>query len=528
MSKPLAFAKTSPEPLRFDKKLGMCFGWSCFAKKDGEAYEDSHGDHIPEDDILLAALELSALPVEDRTIKANHSGGARGSIVSCWGMTEDIAKACDVDTHGTAGILVAFKPDEELLKSIESGEAFCLSIGGVSHDPEVIEKSAAAKVEKRKRVLRKVSIHEISVVKLGAHEGAKVALIKRAEVGEPTVEVSDAAKVAHAVSLVKHAALVAGLTTPVTIEKRTPAATSYELGHQHLIYDADEKDGCTSYDRADGFQYGHSHNWIRGADGTLTVLAADGHTHTLATETIAMSNPTDIAKAQADITAIKADFAKAKETFAKALDTLRNLPPDQAAFAKRLKGDELEQFLGKPEADRAALAKPIHKSERTGRCYYAGEESLVEMQKDSDALAEKLAKSEQTAEAATFEKRAAVEIPNLRGTPEQKGALLKAVEGIADEATRTVAVECLKSASQAMASLFVRPGIGGGVAPISASADNPEAKLDALALEIQKAEGGEAKCSFAKAYDMALSRPDGAALYAEIDAAKRTAQPASN
>jgi len=114
VSKPLAFAKTSPEPLRFDKKLGMCFGWSCFAKKDGEAYEDSHGDHIPEDDILLAALELSALPVEDRTIKANHSGGARGSIVSCWGMTEDIAKACDVDTHGTAGILVAFKPDEEL------------------------------------------------------------------------------------------------------------------------------------------------------------------------------------------------------------------------------------------------------------------------------------------------------------------------------------------------------------------------------------------------------------------------------
>lgn len=527
MSKPLAFAKTSPEPLRFDKKLGMCFGWSCFAKKDGEAYEDSHGDHIPEDDILLAALELSALPVEDRTIKANHSGGARGSIVSCWGMTEDIAKACDVDTHGTAGILVAFKPDEELLKSIESGEAFCLSIGGVSHDPEVIEKSKAAKVEKRKRVLRKVSIHEISVVKLGAHEGAKVALIKRADAdaGEATVEVSAEAKVAHAVSLVKHAALVAGLVTPIAHPR--DAATSYELGHQHLIYDADEKDGTTSYDRADGFQYGHSHNWIRGADGTITVLAADGHTHT-PTETIAMSNPTDIAKAQADTTALKADFAKAKETFAKALATLVALPPDQAAFAKRLKGDELEQFLDKPEADRAALAKPIHKSERTGRCFYAGEEQLAEMQKDSDALAEKLAKSERAAEAATFEKRAAVEIPNLRGTPEQKGAILKAVEGIPDEATRTVAVECLRSASQAMASLFVRPGIGGGVAPISASADNPEAKLDALALEIQKAEGGEAKCSFAKAYDMALSRPDGAALYAEIDAAKRTAQPASN
>jgi len=501
VSKPLAFAKTSPEPLRFDKKLGMCFGWSCFAKKDGEAYEDSHGDHIPEDDILLAALELSALPVEDRTIKANHSGGARGSIVSCWGMTEDIAKACDVDTHGTAGILVAFKPDEELLKSIESGEAFCLSIGGVSHDPEVIEKSKAAKVEKRKRVLRKVSIHEISVVKLGAHEGAKVALIKRADVGEPTVEVSAEAKVAHAVSLVKHAALVAGLVTP--IEKRTPAATSYELGHQHLIYDADEKDGVTSYDRADGFQYGHSHNWIRGADGTLTVLAADGHTHTLATETIAMSNPTDIAKAQADITALKADFAKAKETFARPLDTLRNLPADQAAFAKRLKGDELEQFLGKPEADRAALAKPIHKSERTGRCYYAGEESLVEMAKELDSNAVELAKAREANETARIEKSAREVIPFVKGSDAVKVAIMRAVEALPEE-LRKEALETLRAANTAFESVTKRVGVAGGGVPetgalahynagLAEFAKSRNAKPDDVALEYLTTDDGKAR-----------------------------------
>lgn len=510
---PVAFTKTSDQQLSFDKKLGRCIGWACFSKKDGEPYVDLHGDHFPDDELLKAVDGLMKLPLEQREINVEHLGKARGTIVTAWAMTEDVAKGMTppCDTGGTYGVLVTFEPDAELMKSIEAGDAVCLSIEGKAYDVEQVAKSAEGvdvAAAKHKRTMRKVELTKLAVVKAGAHEGAAVSLIKSAVV--------DALKVA------KGSLPFAHLATPVA--KRSPAMTTAVQGHQHLIGDLDEKDGFTSWETASGDQYGHSHPWVRGSNGTIVIGEANGHSHEIEETTM----PTDIEKAQTDLATARADFAKRESVLKSLLVALVALPPDQAAFAKRLKGDELEQFLGKPEADRAALAKPIHKSERTGRLFYAGEEQLAEMQKDSDALAEKLAKSEQTAEAATFEKRAAVEIPNLRGTPEQKGALLKAVEGIADEATRKVAVECLKSASQAMASLFVRPGIGGGIAPIAASADNPEAKLDALALEIQKAEGGEAKCSFAKAYDMALSRPDGAALYAEIDAAKRTAQPASN
>ena len=52
------------------------------------------------------------------------------------------------------------------------------------------------------------------------------------------------------------------------------------LGHQHLIdLECMDGNGCgqTSYQTAEGAEYGHSHAWARGADGTISILADGGH-----------------------------------------------------------------------------------------------------------------------------------------------------------------------------------------------------------------------------------------------------------
>ena len=56
--------------------------------------------------------------------------------------------------------------------------------------------------------------------------------------------------------------------------------------------------------------------------------------------------------------------------------------------------------------------------------------------------------------------------------------------------------------------------IGSGASPVESSA---EAKLTALASDIAKT----ASVTFAKAYDLALESPAGAALYAQAEAEKR-------
>jgi hypothetical protein len=183
----VAFSKTS-EPLRFDKKLGLCFGWFCFSKQAGVEYDDEHGDHFPDDELVIAVDALMAKAGSEREINIEHAGAGRGSIATAVAMTEDVAKAYGIDTHGTYGVLGSFRPDAALLKSIEAGERFCLSIEGHASNVETIAKSADGveiAAAKRKRIMRGVELTKLAVVKAGAHRGAAVALIKTAPDGAP-------------------------------------------------------------------------------------------------------------------------------------------------------------------------------------------------------------------------------------------------------------------------------------------------------------------------------------------------------
>lgn len=470
------FEKASASPIRFDKKLGLCFGWFCFSKKNGVEYDDLHGDHMPDDELIPAVDTLMAKAASERLIDVEHVGGGRGSIATAVALTEDVAKASSIDTGGTYGVWGSFRPDAALLKSIEAGEAFCLSVAGAAHDVEVLAKSAdgAELVKGRKRILRKIELTRLAVVKAGAHEGAGVDLIKSAPAP----------------------AVVAPLA------KRTPALTSLEAGHQHSIYDTDDVDGCTSWDNAAGEQWSHSHRYIRNADGSLTIGAANGHRHTLATDSTT-----------GDSTMADADLAKTLATAQARAATVLALPVEQFTFAKGLSGDRLESFLAATPADRAAQSTPVYKA-ADGTCYFAGDDQrMVNLAKSDDAKTVELAKAKDAAEAVTFEKAATLTIPHLKGTLPQKAAIMKSIAGLPD-ADRAAVLEILKGADAAMKMLSTPVGFAGTGDPIVKSAQD---ELDALAADIRKTQN----VSIAKAIDLALSTPRGAQLYDAIEAAKR-------
>lgn len=70
--------------------------------------------------------------------------------------------------------------------------------------------------------------------------------------------------------------------------------TTIAMGHQHLL-DTDppsyygspgplsgtQNSGCTSWAVSAGAEGGHSHDWVRGPDGKITIAMSEGHTHDL-------------------------------------------------------------------------------------------------------------------------------------------------------------------------------------------------------------------------------------------------------
>jgi hypothetical protein len=470
------FSKRSPAPLAFNKAEGLLIGWLCFSDKDGQPYVDLHGDHFPADELFKAADELMAKPAAERMLNVEHAGGGVGEIRTVYAVTPEIAKAHGWDTGGTYGLVGSVKPDAALMKSIADGELACFSIEGKAAEVEVVKAAGDVAATAHKRTMRKVSITKLALVKAGAHEGAGVALIKTA----------------------------AQVLRSMAVAKRTAALTSETAGHQHLVYDLDEPSGCTSGDPMNlGVDGGwHSHPFVREPDGSITIGAANGHSHTLATpstEPDTMPDPA-LAKAESDLTAAKESIGKLHaelDALEGLLGVAASMTEDEKEVAKGLKGPALREFLAQPADVRKSRATPIYKG-ADGATYYPGDERAANLAKRVD-----------TAEAATrdaeFAKRAAAEIPALPGTIETHVAVLKAVHGIPG------AAELLKGANAAMATLMKAPGVGGG----NVEPGSPLEALEKAAAAFAKSVGKPVD----KVYDDFLATDEGKALYATYKAA---------
>lgn len=121
--------------LKVDDSLGLVMGFAIVCKRDGEPYFDLQGDHIPEGTMMAAALDFME---NSQVVKEMHEGEPVGSVVFAFPLTEDVAKAFDLTTSQT-GLMIAMKPNPEMLKRFQDGELTGFSIGGLRLDDEEID-----------------------------------------------------------------------------------------------------------------------------------------------------------------------------------------------------------------------------------------------------------------------------------------------------------------------------------------------------------------------------------------------------
>jgi len=377
----------------------------------------------------------------------------------------------------------------------------------------------------KRRVLKDLRIDEISAVDFPAQHGARAVLTKRRDV-RPSENGSDVDK----------------CDGPSYSSRRIVLITTEEKGHSHAIsiYSGD-RGGTTSYGRIPSTiqQEDHNHPWTMDADGTITIGSNDGHTHGINQETFVQSilalvkrvaknggEPFDLDPALS-VLVDSASQPKQQppmsttpptqpqtgevENLRKELELakkLAELNDAQRAYRKKLAEPEASAFLAKDaagrqaavdaEARKSAEADPIlYTSPITKRDYRksAGEE-VIELAKRADA-AETLAKQkDELAAEASFEKRADSHLAKFQGELKVRAAIVKAIDGIPDEATRKAAHESLAAANAAMSGVFEKRGLIGSGAPV-ADKQAAVAKLDALA----KARAAEKSVDYFTAYD---------------------------
>ncbi len=132
MSPTVEIAKRSTI-LKVDEKLGLVFGFAIVCKQDGEDYFDLQHDHIPEDEMLKAAVEFME---NSRAADEQHDEQQMGSVVFAMPLTSELAKSLEMETPRT-GLLIAMKPSAEVFEKFADGTLTGFSIGGTGSSEEV-------------------------------------------------------------------------------------------------------------------------------------------------------------------------------------------------------------------------------------------------------------------------------------------------------------------------------------------------------------------------------------------------------
>lgn len=109
-----------------DTELGLVFGYAIVCEKDGVPYFDTQGEHIPENVMLKASSNFME---NSRVAKEMHTGEPIGSTIFAFPLTTDIAKSLGITTQKT-GLIIAMKPNDEVLNKFKNKELTGFSIGG--------------------------------------------------------------------------------------------------------------------------------------------------------------------------------------------------------------------------------------------------------------------------------------------------------------------------------------------------------------------------------------------------------------
>ena len=372
---------------------------------------------------------------------------------------------------------------------------------------------------KRKRnVMRKFVISELSAVDVPAQAGARALIMKRGKrPADPETTKSDVVQ----------------------------AVTGEANGHVHGIRIRQYSDGELSiwvmHATAEEGENPHDHMLFRAPDGTYSVLENAGHTHTLDNTALAAAIVNIVQKEDAMTPEEKARLEKAEKANER-FEKIVGLSKEHREYFDGLSTDELkDKWLAKSAGERDDALKEAARKAEEEEAKKNAEDPVVHTTKDGieirksdgptvlamakrqDAQAEELASERATnatlrkaAETAAFEKRAETELAHLPGTVEHRALLLKAAEGIEDEEARKAAVAALKAQNAAQASAFTSFGVsaGGETAKTAAGGGDAQAKLDELTKAFQKDHDG---MSFEQAQAAVLDTAEGAEIYAQID-----------
>lgn len=122
---------------KVDRTHGVVLGFGCICRKSGAAYFDTHGEHLPEDEMFNAAVDFMK---GDRLAKLQHEEGSDiGRVIFAYPLTEDIAKAHDIECD-TSGLLIGIQvEDKEALKALRSGALAGFSFGGSCTHKEIVD-----------------------------------------------------------------------------------------------------------------------------------------------------------------------------------------------------------------------------------------------------------------------------------------------------------------------------------------------------------------------------------------------------
>ena len=375
----------------------------------------------------------------------------------------------------------------------------------------------------RKRIMQEFRINEISSVDSPAQEGARVAIMKRAEPREnnlPDGTYPLAPNTAVLENVVKRE-IQKGMGDLADL------LTSEEEGHQHGIsigaYEGSVEIRVMSSQGPEA-EASHDHPVVRSPEGQYPLGVVAGHTHAidqaamsgavlaLVTKTEGGEPMTTQTDTQPTVEELRAQLARAHAVVA--------LTGEERAHFEALPEEARTAFLAKSADDRMSEIGAVTKAAQDANPVVFTAADGTEFRKSDDpraiAMAKRLDATEQENaalkardEQTTLEKRAEAELSYLPGDVKVRAAMLKAIDGIEDEAQREAALGALKAQNEAMSKAFQTYGHGSQPEPGS-----PDDQLDKLAKGYAEKNGG----TFEAAYMKVADTPEGQALYQQIRA----------
>jgi hypothetical protein len=434
-----AFARV----VKTDPEQGLVFCWAFTTKLAGEAYHDLHGDAIEETDLVKVCAEFMA---GARAVDEMHDGEQTGQVIFGMPLTAEVAKAFGVETD-TEGFMVAIKPAPDVFAKFKSGEYTGVSIEGTGIREEI--------------------------------------------------------------SLVKRACL-----------------TTAAAGHTHMISGIDDAMcGSTSNETMPGVgadYYGrwHSHPWIRGEDGSITIGEQEGHTHEMAGSSSSVKRaPEPVASgksttappaAKVSTTTQESNQMSDTATLRKQLSIALTLTDAQRLHAVTLDDAERDTFLAKSAGDRETIVKAAQeadpvlytRTDGTGAVIRKSQgQLLADVAKQADQAMALAAGEVAKRQDVELQKRADTVLKHFAKPVAVRAAILKAVDGIADEKVRAEALESLAGADAACAELAKAQGVSPGGEPV----DEVSSKRDELRRAVEAFAKANGSLTYEAAFVKAIS-----------------------